>query len=94
MHRDQIYGLRLAGAARNREAEMTEPAAVLEAAHTAISDLAAVLVAVRAPGSAAPVSGPGAIWRWVRSICCRRGTPSRRPAWKSILLGPRLPTSA
>jgi hypothetical protein len=39
--------LRLAGAARNREAEMTEPGAVLEAAHTAISDLAAVLVAVR-----------------------------------------------
>jgi hypothetical protein len=32
---------------RSREAEMTEPGAVLEAAHTAISDLAAVLVAVR-----------------------------------------------
>jgi hypothetical protein len=32
---------------RRREAEMTEPGAVLEAAHTAISDLAAVLVAVR-----------------------------------------------
>ena len=32
---------------RSREAEMTEPGAVLEAAHTAIADLAAVLVAVR-----------------------------------------------
>ena len=48
---------------------MTEPGAVLEAVHTAIADLAAVLVAVRA------------------------GTPSRRPAWKSILPGRRLPAS-
>jgi len=32
---------------RSREAEMTEPGAVLEAVHTAIADLAAVLVAVR-----------------------------------------------
>ena len=45
MHRDRIYGLRRA--ARNREAEMTEPGSVLEPAHTAIADLAAVLVAVR-----------------------------------------------
>ena len=32
---------------RSSEAEMTEPGAVLEAVHTAIADLAAVLVAVR-----------------------------------------------
>ena len=48
VHRDRIYRLRARGAARNREAEMTEPGAVLDAAHTAIADLAAVLVAVRA----------------------------------------------
>jgi hypothetical protein len=48
VHRDRSYGLRLAAVARNREAEMTEPGPVLEAAHAAIADLAAVLVAVRA----------------------------------------------
>ena len=32
---------------RSKEAEMTEPGSVLEAVHTAIADLAAVLVAVR-----------------------------------------------
>ena len=47
---DQLpWGLRSGSRAqpRSREAEMTEPGAVLEAAHTAIADLAAVLVAVR-----------------------------------------------
>ena len=49
MHQDQVRGLCSGSRARpgNREAEMTEPGAVLEAAHTVLSDLAAVLVAVR-----------------------------------------------
>src|SRR5664279_1966170 len=49
VHRDQVYGLRLVAAAVEQGgAEMTEPGAVLEAVQTAIADLAAVLVAVRA----------------------------------------------
>ena len=49
MRHDQLYGAASGSRAqpRSREAEMTEPGAVLEAVHTAIADLAAVLAAVR-----------------------------------------------
>ena len=63
VRRDQLYGAASGSRAqpRSREAEMTEPGAVLEAVHTAIADLAAVLVAVR--------SGLG-------GECVRAGEPS------------------
>jgi len=35
VHRDRVYGLRLVAAVVDREAEMTEPGAVLEAVHMA-----------------------------------------------------------
>ena len=56
MHRDRVYGLRLVAAVVDREAEMTEPGAVLEAVHMAIADLAAV------PGCG-PVVTRRSIWR-------------------------------
>jgi len=73
---------------------MGEHAAALEAACTAISDLAAALADVRAAaldgdGVQAEPAGNG----WDR-LCCRRRTPPGRPDGKSIWPRPHLEMSA
>ena len=71
---------------------MTEPGAVLEAVHTAIADLAAVLVAVRTGlGGDCVRAGSHLEMGEIDLLSARDAV--EKPAWKSILPGLRLPTS-
>jgi len=84
VHRDPDLRAPARGAARNREAEMTEPGAVLDAAHTAIADLAAVLVAVRAGlGGECVRAGSHLEMGEIDLLSARDAV--EKAAWKSIL---------